>query len=61
MTHNFSINPHQVHLTDLLSALSYMLRHEIPMKQQFSGDNYDRLDEFIKLLAQVNLIRVNYS
>jgi thiol oxidase len=43
-------NPHEVYIEDLESGLSYMLRHEISLKKEFSSKQMNALINFMDLL-----------
>ena len=44
---------YQVHSTDLLSGLSYMLRQEIPLKKEISEQRLIDLRGFMTLMSKV--------
>ncbi|KAL1244697.1 Sulfhydryl oxidase [Trichinella spiralis] len=49
---NFVAPKEQLHLSDLKSALSYMLEHEIPMRKVITGEKLTALKNFLSTTAK---------
>lgn len=49
------LTTHRVHRSDLLSAVSYALRSEVPIHSIISGSAYSSLLRFIGLLEKVHV------
>ncbi|OUC41647.1 Erv1 / Alr family protein [Trichinella nativa] len=49
---NFVTPKEQLHLSDLKSALSYMLEHEIPMRKVIAGEKLTALKNFLSTTAK---------
>lgn len=50
---NVDIDEQKINMLDLETALSYMLRKEIPRMKEIQGDAYDSLIHWINVLVKV--------
>jgi len=50
---NVDIDEQKINMLDLETALSYMLRKEIPRMKEIQGDSYDSLIHWINVLVKV--------